>query len=91
MSGIKAGDKAADRYVELCEMAMCSPDSPGFLPLGDRWLWLQTRLREHGHHVTITEIGSSMRAWRARRDATPSVHVATITDVPETKPATEEG
>lgn len=84
MSEPKPGDDEtavlADRYVELCEMAMCSPDTPDHLALGDTRTWLQQRLRDHGHDIRLAEVYRCRKAWLARRAATASVHVATITD-----------
>ena len=89
MTSLKPGDDEvlADRYVELCEMAKCSPDTPDHFAFGDTRTWLQQRLRDYGHDIRLAEVYRCRKAWLARRAATASVHVATFT----AGTATEEG
>ena len=65
MTSLKPGDEAP-RWVELCEMAKCSPDTPAraadaMTPAA----WLYSRLREGGHEVALDEVKACWRAWRA--------------------------
>lgn len=59
-----------ERYLELCELAECGPDSPWIAaPLHrgftreDQARWLSVRLAKRGHRVTVVECGVAMDAF----------------------------
>ena len=68
----------ADRYLALCELAMCSPDTPDLLAPCEPAAWLQARLAQRGQGVPFAEVLNCHARWRERNAATPGV---TIMDV----------
>jgi hypothetical protein len=59
-----------ERYLELVELAGCSPyapmaaNPPGFEhDPGQAARYLATRLAQRGHRVTVTECRSALEAW----------------------------
>jgi hypothetical protein len=72
-------NELADRYMELIELAGCSPDSPHLavadLPKSERVdgaaRWLAIRLAKQGHRVTITECREAADAYWTRLHTAP--------------------
>ena len=56
--------RQADRYLALCELAMCSRETPILPSHRDPAAWLQARLALRGHQVPVIEVLTCLTAWR---------------------------
>lgn len=71
-----------ERYIELIELAQCSPDSPhlaapaseGFDHI-DQARWLAVRLAKRGHRVTVAECAEAADAFFIRSVETTKLKV----------------
>jgi hypothetical protein len=74
-----ADDRLADRYIELIELAGCSPDSPNIAYPGDHdgaAAWLAQRVvAEHGDETTTEECRAAADAYWTRLHTAPSHEV----------------
>jgi hypothetical protein len=84
-----------ERYLELCELAYCGPDSPWIHEPRNRqaqvrWLW--ARLSVHGVSVSRDEVKAAMDAFSRKSKDTPgtSLDFTAFSSAAASRKATED-